>query len=83
MNPITILILGLALVLVALVSAVVYLRIRARNLAQALASALAVADEWSALLALEHTTNYAMACTLYGKSAVDRAIRRAHDKGVS
>lgn len=83
MKIFTILIMALVPVLTALVAAVIYLRIRVRNLALELASAQTVADEWGALLALEHHTNYLLACKVYGQAVVGRAIKSAHDRGVS
>jgi hypothetical protein len=56
---------------------------RSRRLARTLAEATQQTDEWRALLALEHDTNYKMACQLYGRRAVDRAIAQVHEKGVS
>ena len=67
----------------ALAAAVVYFRLRARNLARELALAVKQANEWAALLALAHDTNYRLACRLYGAPAVNLAIRRARAKGVS
>jgi hypothetical protein len=40
-------------------------------------------SELSSLLALEHETNYRMACAIYGKRSVDRSMRKAHDKAVN
>ena len=81
---------GLAIILPILVLALVvirasacHLRRRCRRLAGELAAAKEQANELAALLALEHDTNYRMACKMYGRAAVDRAIRKAHDKGVS
>ena len=54
-----------------------------RRLTHALAEAERQSSGWSSLLALEHKTNYKMACALYGREAVDRAIRPAHQKGNS
>lgn len=60
-----------------------YLWRQLRRQARDLAKAQEQLDELAALLALEHDTNYRMACKMYGRAAVDRAIAKAHGRGVS
>ena len=73
----------LCIPLVAMAAALACFRRRCHRLARELADAEARRIEWAGLLALEHQTNYRMACQLYGKAAVVRAVKKAHDRGVS
>jgi len=43
----------------------------------------AEARQWAALAELGEETNYLLACQLFSKSAIDRAIRQARDKGAN
>jgi hypothetical protein len=70
-------------VVVALVVCCAYLWRGNRHLLAELAKANARADEWGSLLALEHATNYELACQLHGKAAVDHAMRVASTKGLN
>jgi hypothetical protein len=54
-----------------------------RRLRIELVEARRQADEWAALAALCHETNYRLSCRIYGKTAVDKAIADAHDKGTN
>ena len=38
-------------------------------------------DAWATLARLGQETNYRLACTVHGKTAVDSAIRKANEKG--
>jgi sensor domain CHASE-containing protein len=76
---------SIAIILAAMIAATAasaHLWLRSRRLTRELASATGTVDELAALLALEHDTNYRMACKMYGKAAVDRVIEKAHSKGV-
>jgi hypothetical protein len=73
----------LTLVIAPLIALGVYLWRRWRRLRRELAESEKQADDLAALLALEHDTNYKMACQMYGKAAVDRVISKARAKGVS
>jgi len=52
-----------------------------RRLTMELVESQRRSDELGSLVALEHQTNYRLACKLYGKAAVDRAMRGANEKG--
>jgi hypothetical protein len=40
-------------------------------------------DELAEVAAVVHETNYRLSCTMFGKSAVERAIREAGKKGTN
>jgi hypothetical protein len=69
------------IILTVLAATGIYVQRQCRRLQRQLADAEARADELGALLALEQETAYRLACQLYGRQAVDRAIQGAHDKG--
>ena len=73
-----------------LAATVAYLWRRSRRLARSLAEAARQTDEaartnseLATLVALGNDTNHRLACRIYGRAAVDRAMREAREKGVS
>ena len=64
-----------------LVGVVFFFWWRHRRMLSEFESLRRTADELGSIVALEHQTNYRLACELYGKRAVDRAVRVAGEKG--
>jgi hypothetical protein len=64
-----------------LVGVVLFFWWRHRRMFAEFESLRRTADDLGSIVALEHQTNYRLACELYGKRAVDRAVRVAGEKG--
>lgn len=77
-------------VVASLAGATVYLALRARHLARERDALTAEVDRltgeaegWVELVRTVQGANYAMACQLHGKAAVDRAMAEAHSRGIN